>query len=79
MSEFIPGDWSRDASIYRKTTLNLVAQCVHDARLLYGSDVWKPEVLKMAEMLLMVRLKDPDFINALSKEYDPIDYEFIEL
>jgi len=70
MSEFTP---------YRKTTLNLVAQCVQDARLLYGYNVWKPEVLKMAEMLLMLRLKDPDFIHALSKEYDPIDHDWTDL
>ena len=62
----------------RKITLNLVMQCVEDARCLFGHHSWKPEVMKMAEMLLMLRLKDPDLIHALSKKYDPIDYEWLE-
>jgi len=55
----------------RTSTLALVYQCIEDAKILWGHDCIRPEVIQLAEMLLKIRLKDNDFIFALLSDYEP--------
>ena len=63
----------------RTSTLALVDQCIEDAKILWGHDCIRAEVLQLAEMLLKIRLKDNDFIFALLNDYEPKNrFEWLE-